>query len=148
MNNGKYHTDSYLQKQEEKTTRRFGPVENHIKTCEVCQREFTWSGRQRTKEFERIRFCSRGCANTRGGEASAPKLKNHITIARKHFNMVCLVCGFASVVDVHHLDEDHSNNSVDNLVPLCPNHHRMIHRNEFKDELFGIVTERLPFRYK
>ena len=31
------------------------------------------------------------------------------------------------MLDVHHVDGNHSNNSLDNLVYACPNHHRMAH---------------------
>ena len=34
----------------------------------------------------------------------------------------CAVCG-ADGPQVHHIDEDHSNNDPANLLPLCPNHH-------------------------
>lgn len=35
------------------------------------------------------------------------------------------------VVDVHHLDGNHHNNDVNNLVPLCPNHHMAIHTKKY-----------------
>jgi hypothetical protein len=146
MNNGKYHTASYLQKQEEKASRRFGPVEEHTKTCEACEQQFTWTGRKNTKAFERARFCSRKCANTRGGTASSPPLKTHRTIAEKHLKMECAVCGFSDVVEIHHIDEDHSNNAIENLVPLCPNHHRMIHKARFKDQLTNVIAQHLAAR--
>jgi hypothetical protein len=31
------------------------------------------------------------------------------------------------MLDVHHIDNNHSNNSVNNLILLCPNHHREVH---------------------
>lgn len=40
----------------------------------------------------------------------------------------CVVCGFTAVVEVHHRDKDRSNNDLNNLVPLCPNCHSMIHK--------------------
>jgi hypothetical protein len=40
----------------------------------------------------------------------------------------CVICGFP-YSDVHHIDKDHNNNRPDNLISLCPNHHRMVHRN-------------------
>ncbi len=47
----------------------------------------------------------------------------------------CLICGFNSIVELHHMDENHSNISGDNLVGLCPNHHAMIHHRDFRDEI-------------
>ena len=31
------------------------------------------------------------------------------------------------VVEVHHLDKNHENNKIENLVPLCPTHHDYMH---------------------
>lgn len=38
----------------------------------------------------------------------------------------CCVCGISNV-QIHHLDEDRGNNQIDNLCPLCPNHHAEVH---------------------
>ena len=43
----------------------------------------------------------------------------------------CILCGFDKVIDLHHVDHDHKNNSEENLVPLCPNHHKMMHKAEY-----------------
>lgn len=43
----------------------------------------------------------------------------------------CWLCGFRPIhlsqLDVHHLDGDHANNEVQNLVTLCANCHRLWH---------------------
>lgn len=43
----------------------------------------------------------------------------------------CWACGFVAEdkeqLDVHHLDEDHGNNALDNLWLLCANCHRLWH---------------------
>jgi len=49
-------------------------------------------------------------------------------LVRNLFNRECVVCflpEFGQSLDVHHLDKDKSNNSVENLVPV---HHSMCHR--------------------
>jgi hypothetical protein len=41
----------------------------------------------------------------------------------------CAVCGYdedVRILEVHHKDEDHSNNDLNNLCILCPNCHRKI----------------------
>ncbi len=38
------------------------------------------------------------------------------------YNHKCAVCG-GDHPQVHHIDEDHSNNELENLLPLCPNCH-------------------------
>lgn len=55
--------------------------------------------------------------------------KERITIPRKirekvlkEFNHRCAICG-ANNPHLHHIDENPANNGLDNLLPLCPNHH-------------------------
>lgn len=44
------------------------------------------------------------------------------------FNHQCAVCG-AAKPQLHHIDEDPSNNDPLNLIPLCPNHHLTVQHN-------------------
>jgi len=55
----------------------------------------------------------------------------------------CLICGFDKVVDLHHLDKNHKNNSENNLIGLCPNHHKMLHSLKYKDEILLQIKEKL-----
>lgn len=41
----------------------------------------------------------------------------------------CKICGFKIIVDLHHKDKNKYNNVIINLIPLCPNHHKMAHMN-------------------
>lgn len=50
----------------------------------------------------------------------------HVAICTAAHGSVCLVCGWERV-DVHHIDRNPANNEVWNLVPLCPNHHDLVH---------------------
>lgn len=38
------------------------------------------------------------------------------------YNHKCAICG-TDRPHVHHIDEDHANSTIDNLLPLCPNCH-------------------------
>lgn len=40
----------------------------------------------------------------------------------------CQACGYDKVLDLHHIDEDRTNNDPENHVILCPNCHALIHR--------------------
>ncbi len=40
----------------------------------------------------------------------------------KEFNYRCAICG-SDNPHLHHIDENPSNNEIENLIPLCPNHH-------------------------
>jgi len=59
----------------------------------------------------------------------------------KEFNYRCAICG-ADNPHLHHIDENPANNEIDNLIPLCPNHHLNDQHNptsaipSYKIELF------------
>lgn len=143
MNNGKYHTKSFKEAQSNKLDRMWGAVLSHKKLCQCCEKEFLWVGRKNTKDYAKVRFCSRSCANNRqkvwdnkikDGESNG-KWVRYRQLAFRHHGEKCIVCGFNKIVEVHHLDHDRNNNVKENLVPLCPNHHMMIHRSKFADEI-------------
>ena len=48
----------------------------------------------------------------------------------------CIVCGESRVVESHHIDRSHDNQSPTNLVDLCPTCHRVLHRQ-------GLTVEEL-----
>ena len=52
-------------------------------------------------------------------KAMSEKLKDSV---KKEFNYKCAICGNENP-QIHHIDEDHSNNEINNLLPLCPNCH-------------------------
>ena len=133
MNNGKYYTEQYAQKQSEKTDRLYGIVATHKKLCESCGLIFDWVGRLHTKMYRRVRFCSRSCSNKNNGAIRwrSEQPKNYRTICFQFYAKRCILCGFDKVVSVHHLDQNHENNEPGNLVPICSNHHTMIHHSEW-----------------
>lgn len=104
-------------------------------SCERCQKTFSMRRREFCK-LQRTRFCSRICANSCGGKARAEKYGlegNYRDICYKHYPKECIICKFSEAVEVHHLDKNRANNSKENLVPLCPNHHVMIHKKKTSD---------------
>ena len=54
----------------------------------------------------------------------------------------CVVCRFDKVVDLHHLDENHKNNDLKNLIGLCPNHHKMLHDFRYRKEIRSTLKEK------
>jgi len=60
----------------------------------------------------------------------------------KRITKSCAICGFDKIVALHHLDKNHENRSEQNLVGLCPNHHRMIHKAEYQAEIFQKLKEK------
>jgi hypothetical protein len=39
----------------------------------------------------------------------------------------CEICGTTEQIVVHHLDGDRTNNTLENLIPVCRKHHAQIH---------------------
>lgn len=80
--------------------------------------------------------CSKGCANTyfRSGEGNGnwkDSINGYAALCYRYHDKKCIICGESDAVDVHHLDSNRENNSIDNLIPLCPTHHAYCHRGLF-----------------
>jgi len=106
------------------------------KDCPVCGLKFTTQKRGDKREKK---TCSYSCSNSffRSGKDN-PNWKETSTQYRtkcfEYHKKECIICGEFKVIEVHHLDENRSNNSPENLVPLCPTHHKYWH-SEFKTEV-------------
>lgn len=93
------------------------------KTCPVCNSWF----------YTTSTTCSTSCANTyfRSGinnpNYSADSNNAYIRICFSFHKKECIICRESNIVEVHHFDEDHTNNSPANLIPLCPTHHQYFH---------------------
>jgi hypothetical protein len=112
-------------------------VYEYTKVCPKCNKEFkVLSNRDGNKKVT----CSYTCANKyfswKQGAKNYTGAEDRISYRDVLFNWLkkhnlstaCVVCGEQDVVDVHHIDEDRSNNEVDNLIVLCPTHHYSYHR--------------------
>ena len=106
------------------------------KKCPVCHSLFTTlKGHKREQAT-----CSYGCSNTyfRSGEQNGNYKDSPTTYRKtciKKHGDACLLCGYSDIIEAHHIDGNRENNSPKNLVPLCPNHHRLIHTKEHKTKL-------------
>ena len=60
----------------------------------------------------------------------------------KKITQRCVICEFDKVVDLHHLDENHKNNSQENLIGLCPNHHKMVHDFRYRREMRELLKQK------
>jgi len=93
----------------------------NIRRCPVCNNVLEKKGGT---------TCSHACSNTlfRSRENNPNwSNENYKIICFDHFEKKCVVCNEERVVEVHHYDGNHSNNDPNNLVPLCPTHHRYAH---------------------
>ena len=118
--------------------------ERILKDCPVCNKSFETSIGNRDEKFT----CSHSCSNTyfRSGENNPnwgkySETKNgYRRLCFEYHKQECVVCGENKIVAVHHYDENHNNNLLDNLIPLCPTHHQYVH-SRYKNEVLPIIEE-------
>ncbi len=60
----------------------------------------------------------------------------------KKITQKCAICDFDKFVALHHLDQNKANNSEENLIGLCPNHHQMLHTLKYREEIFKILRDK------
>lgn len=96
------------------------------KKCPVCGDPFTTKCGVKREKIT----CSYSCSNIyfRSGEDNGNwKDDAYRSTCFLHHKKECIICGEKNVVAVHHFDHNHSNNSPENLIPMCPTHHQYMH---------------------
>lgn len=151
MNHGHYQEEEYKNKLRAATDKRLGPVVEIERICKHpnCDNTFIIKGRIGTTRLKRRRkFCSRSCANSRASSArwnQAKKVATKNTCRRicfENHEIECCICGYDEILEVHHVDKNRDNNTAENLIPICPNHHIMFHRgNKEQKERVGLLIE-------
>lgn len=110
--------------------------EKPVITQRICpQCGVTFSFRLACEEKE---TCSKQCANIyfaykQGAKNAKDSVSTYKSKLNKFYSRLgktrqCVCCTEQNVLDVHHIDEDRTNISLDNLVYLCPTHHAYLHR--------------------
>lgn len=105
--------------------------------CFICGKDVYREPRQLTRSDKY--FCSKSCqtqwrntffsgskhANWKGGQFVAYRR----ILMRDSRPQICALCGTRDVriLTVHHIDENHKNHRIDNLMWLCHNCHFLIH---------------------
>ena len=137
--------------------------EHHAKgLCYSCYRKLNWSPKEgickrckRKKLIHARGFCS-SCYNfvyhKDKSKAYYQRKSNNIDLKTyKKATKSCVLCGFTPIVDIFHLDLNKENNQPENLVGLCPNHHRMAKSIRYSNEIYeeflkkGIIRS-VPFK--
>ena len=56
----------------------------------------------------------------------------------------CLICGFDKLIDVHHLvaKSKGGSHAPSNLIVLCPNHHKMTHHADYREDMLKQIKEK------
>lgn len=104
--------------------------------CATCGKEIWRRQSQVVRSITGNVYCSISCANSNNNHLFKTG-ENHPTYnganyRQRAFNTYehkCAVCGYNEderILEVHHIDEDRSNNNINNLCILCPNCHKKI----------------------
>lgn len=109
---------------------------DNVKLCAVCNAPIkNWKFSKGT--------CSRSCANTffkTGVDNGNWGGARYQTLCFTQHKKECIICKESKIVAVHHYNEDHDDNRIENLVPLCPTHHQYVH-SRYKDEVIGAIDK-------
>lgn len=92
------------------------------KLCPICSKPI--------KHYRHNTVCGHSCSNKHfrtGPNHGNWKESAYVSTCFHYHKKECVICKEHRVVEVHHLDENHNNNSPDNLIPLCPTHHKYWH---------------------
>lgn len=92
------------------------------KDCPICGEPI--------KNYKTCTTCSYSCSNKYfrlGPNNGNWKDDAYQSTCFHYHKKECIICGESNIVTVHHLDENHNNNSPKNLIPLCPTHHQYCH---------------------
>jgi len=96
--------------------------------CAACEKPIYRSPRQIAKSKTGLFYCCKAHRK----KWHFYKMTAYRKLAFDNLPHKCDECGynFIEVLEVHHVDFDHSNDRLDNLQILCPNCHREIHYHE------------------
>ena len=107
----------------------------NLRLCEVCKNPI--------KNYKESKgTCSYTCSNTffKHLRNKPEKHTRYTTLCFANHKKECIVCGENKIVAVHHFNEDHNDNRIENLIPLCPTHHQYMH-SRYKCEIINIVED-------
>lgn len=102
--------------------------------CSYCGKEFNRDISKLKNSKSKLYFCSKKCKNN--AQKCEAKILNKSTI-RKDYRITaflnkeqkCEICNNDDlrVLEVHHINNNHNDNRIENLMILCANCHKIIH---------------------
>ncbi len=117
--------------------RKKEPQKNCMYCGEILERKRFSSGRlEDLGVFKRRKYCGKKCSIQ--AQKLKPHKKNpkwmtaHYHARNKKPQSDCEACGASGKTDVHHLNLDWRDNSLDNLVRLCRSCHLKVHSGKLK----------------
>lgn len=132
--------------QQEKANARFEDSRIEVE-CAYCGKQFIKSLSKFEKSKSGLHFCCREHKDLAqrldaGSQFDLirPEHYNDITsnyrkLAFRNYEHKCSICGWdedASILEVHHIDENREHNELDNLIILCPICHRKISSHKYQ----------------
>ena len=127
------------------------------KMCCTCYKKLFWKPKKiickrcgRYRNLHAKGLCG-GCYNTTfhleyNKNKNYEKYHNISPQLYKKITKSCIVCNFNKFVELHHIDCNRHNNSEDNMVGLCPNHHKMLHTIEYGEWLKELIERLVTLR--
>lgn len=102
--------------------------------CSYCGKEIFRCPCELKKNKSGFFYCSKKCGNLHKNQIRKEngEWNNSQDYRAKAFEIYphqCAVCGYNEdyrILEVHHIDMNRDNNSIENLIILCPNCHRKI----------------------
>lgn len=124
-----------------------------VVNCFICKKATYKAPRHIKRSKSKKYFCSKSCqtkwrntvfigpkhANWKGGEYAYKSV-----LSRHKIPKICRLCRTKDTrkLTVHHLDKNHKNNKLKNLVWLCHNCHFLVHHyNEEYNRLMVLVAQ-------
>ena len=111
--------------------------------CAYCGKEFERIESHLGKSKSGLYFCCRDCKDKGQQLENGLGLRKETGLyayreaAMRVYDHKCAVCGWNlddRVLEVHHIDSDRSNNTIENLLVLCPICHKFITLNIYSLE--------------
>lgn len=91
-----------------------------VKFCETCgvelKRKIFGKTLEDRAQFMKRKFCSLTCAGYRKRNLTK---HGYSWRARKYLKDACEACGATNMLQAHHVDQNNSNNSGENIQTLC-----------------------------
>ena len=121
--------------------------------CKPCWKRWIWKPElvfckrcERTLPMHAKGLCN-GCYNSifhieKVKMSNRQKYHNISSELYEQITKEGVLCGFNQITELHHLDMNQKNNSVENLTCLCPNHHKMVHHRTHQKEVFNALKEK------
>ncbi len=106
-------------------------LKSYNKICINCNNSFVSNSND-------SKYCNKLCKQQYYRKQQITKNYSTKTLQRILGHLSCEICGWNdSTRDIHHIlpVSQGGKNTLDNVIVLCPNHHRMIHNNLVSKEI-------------